>query len=233
MSKVKSTDEVFVCRGCGNRTSHIRLFTHSINVSVGINPSDGEEVFTELLYLLFECRTCNGLSLKNFFPDEVDYSPGGLDFDYINYLYPSIKTFSDADEVPTILKTVIEEANKVKPVSSMAYLILVRKALEEICRDKGFTDEHEKLSVKVTKLISKENLPKVFADASHKLRIFGNKGAHDSSIKVGREDIKLIEEFIFALIEYIYIIPNKLSKLNDALEKQNKTKASAQEVVRK
>ncbi len=216
----KIKEEIFACRHCGNKTSHGLIYLHSVDVPLGIYDPEGTPMDAADYFFLFECKTCRGISLKEVFSEELDMGSNGYEipFDNIDYLYPSSQSLNDA--IPKGLILVIKEANKVKLISPMAYLILVRKILDELCKERGIKGKN--LEKKLIKLVQLEKLPDIFGDASNNLRLLGNIGAHESKVEINNEDIQLVEEFIFALIEYIYVMPSKLRKLNEALKKQVK-----------
>ena len=215
----KPKEEVFTCRYCGNKTAHTLIKFHSVNEPVGRSPLEGEMVYSDDYFFLFECKTCKGISLKNVFSEELDYGPDyNIPFETINYLYPTARSLDEF--IPKGLALTLNEANKVKFISPIAYAVLVRKVLDELCRERSIKERNLKENLKT--LVHTEKLPDIFAKATDKLRLLGNIGAHESEIKINRDDSRLMEEFIFALIEYIYVMPAKLKKLNDALEKQKK-----------
>src|SRR5476649_2631154 len=99
----KQREENFTCRHCGNKTSHLLLYSHTIPESMGINPYDNEELFIDYYYFLFECKTCKGISLKGIFEEEIEYPPSrDMSFEDIHYFYPSSKKFNQ--EVPKGLR---------------------------------------------------------------------------------------------------------------------------------
>lgn len=219
-NKQTREEKVFICRHCGNKTSHALVYTHSVDVPLGIYDENYDEITSPDYFFLFECKTCHGISLKNVFSEQLDPDPTAeIPFESVEYLYPSVKTFEE--EVPAGLRLVMSEASKVKLISAMAYLILVRKILEELCKERGIKEKN--LQENLKKLVENEKLPDIFVKSSDKLRLLGNIGAHESKIEINKEDIKLVEEFLFALVEYIYVMPFKLDKLNEAFDKQ-KTK---------
>jgi len=213
------TEKIFRCGHCGNRTSHLIICTHSIEIPLGIYSPDNEEITADDYYFLFECKTCKNVSLKNVFSEELD-GFDDPDFDRIHYLYPSSRIIKE--EIPDGLNIMVEEAKKVKAVSVFAYIFLVRKVLEELCIDKGIKGKN--LKEMLNKLVIQEKLPEIIIKAVDKLRLLGNIGAHQSKLNINKVDIELVEEFMLTLIEYVYVLPTKLDKLDLALKKQRETK---------
>lgn len=218
-NRTEKQNEVFVCRHCGNKTSHRLICRHSVPVPLGVYDSNYKEINADDYFFLFECGTCRGICLKNVFSENIDPDPrSGMSFEDINCLYPvSMKI----DEVPKGLESVIAEANRVKHVSFLGYLILVRKVLEEVCKDRKANGKN--LKEKLNSLVNKEKLPTIFLEASEKLRLLGNISAHESSLNISKKDVQLVEDFLVAFLAYIYIMPSKLKKLNQTLDKQSST----------
>ncbi len=137
----KVKQEIFFCRHCGNRTSHIEVHSHTVNHVVATT-SDGNygkvDIEISEYYILFECQTCKGIALKVYSSEDIDPDPelGYIEIDpeQIQCLYPQSKEFDQ--DIPLGLNNIINEANKVKWVSKLAYVILVRKVIEEICKDR-------------------------------------------------------------------------------------------------
>lgn len=215
-NKVK--EKIFTCRYCGNKTAHNLIYSHVVDVPISVYGE--EDIYAPDYFFLLECKTCNGVSLKEVFSEELDFPNTEINFENIHYLYPASRTLGK--DVPEGLSMVMKEANKVKLVSPMAYLVLIRKVLEELCKDRGINEG--RLKDGLSKLVESENLPKVFADSTEKLRLLGNLGAHESKIEINSSEIALVEDFVIALIEHIYIVPSKLRKLDNALKKQTTKK---------
>jgi len=156
--------EVFVCRHCGNKASHLLIYRHKVPVPLGLFGPNFEEINAEDYYFLFECGTCSGISLKNIYSEEIDSDPRiETPFENIHYLFPSSKS---TDGIPKGLESITAEANRVKHVSNLAYLILVRKVLEEVCKDRKANGKN--LKEKLDSLVKNEELPSIFSKASEK-----------------------------------------------------------------
>lgn len=214
----KIQEEIFVCRHCGNRTAQKLIATSTDTIPLDNNDYYGEEILTYYYNYVFVCKTCNGINLKGVYSESIDLFDRKIPFESIDYLFPTTKNFDE--DIPPGLNIVIKEANKVKNISSIAYIILIRKTLEELCKDRGINGD--KLKNQLKELVEKEQLPNVFTNATEKLRLLGNLGAHETNITISTNEINIIDEFIISLIEYIYIMPAKLKKLDGALSKQKK-----------
>ena len=54
------------------------------------------------------------------------------------------------------------------------------------------------------------------------IRILGNYGAHASDVEVTRQDVQVMDDFFIALLEYVYVAPQKLENLKKRLSKLKK-----------
>ncbi len=52
---------------------------------------------------------------------------------------------------------------------------------------------------------------------THAVRFFGNVGAHAAEISITADEASLIHEFFIAIIEYVYIAPDKINSLTSRL----------------
>ena len=209
--KFRNMDKEFVreCPHCGNVTSQ-KPIVEKITQTFKVFDKDGEEVDEfEEYYILTKCITCDKISLFNGWE---------LDDSFSNYavLYP--KDLKIGNEVPEAIRLSYSEAKKVKKVSSIAFLVLVRRALEFLCKEQKAGGRN--LKAQLDDLAKKGIIPKTLSDMSDVLRILGNIGAHASEIKIEKEEIELVDEFFAAILEYVYVAPSKIKKLKDKLSKK-------------
>ena len=54
---------------------------------------------------------------------------------------------------------------------------------------------------------------------SYVLRLLGNIGAHASQQPVKPGHVRVIDEFFRAIVEYVYIAPQKIKQLKDQLSR--------------
>lgn len=69
-------------------------------------------------------------------------------------------------------------------------------------------------------------LPRPLADMGHQLRARGNLGAHTGTAKVSAEDLPVIEEFLEAILEYVYRAPAKIAAARASLDARRSAEAS-------
>lgn len=216
MSETKNepVKEIFFCSHCGNKTSHIRVYLHVQKWPIGEMPN-GEDLMECSYIMLFECTTCNKITLKELFEADID-DPRHVDMENVRTLYPVVKKFSRELTSKQVIQ-IYNEATRIKRISPLAFSILIRKALEALCDDQKTEGKH--LAEKIKFLATKNNLPEVFTEMIDSIRILGNKGAHEIDIKVTNEQADTLDYFFNVIVEYLYIAPQKINLLKKSLLK--------------
>lgn len=72
-------------------------------------------------------------------------------------------------------------------------------------------------------LVSQGLLPQVLGQMGHINRIFRNWGAHDAEIDVESEDIEMVDEFFRAIVEYLYVAPAKVDRIQKLINQKQGT----------
>jgi len=136
----------------------------------------------------------------------ISYPPEQLDFDSTN--------------IPAAVRKAFEEAIECHSQQCfVASAIMVRKTLEELCRDKGATGSN--LRERIQALGKNIVLPKELLEGADNLRLLGNDAAHIESQEyqqVGKEEVELAVEFAKELLKAAYQYASLLKKF-DALKK--------------
>jgi hypothetical protein len=118
--------------------------------------------------------------------------------------------------VPSNVRAVYREASGVKRLAPNAFAVLLRRALESICEDRGV--KHGVLARRLQMLAERGEIPPLLAEVSDVVRILGNVGAHASDVSVTPPDTWALDEFFRAIIEYVYVAPSKLEKYKVKLQ---------------
>ena len=84
-----------------------------------------------------------------------------------------------------------------------------------ICVDKGATEKE--LYKKIEELAQNGTLPEPLREASSFARKLGNSAAHNKGLDVDTHDINSMVDFVEYIIEYLYILPNKLERYKKRL----------------
>jgi hypothetical protein len=83
--------------------------------------------------------------------------------------------------------------------------------MEALTRERGVAGRN--LNAGLNGLIESGALPEVFGSMGHITRMLGNAGAHDTETDVTPEDMPIIDEFFRAIVEYLYIAPARVAKV--------------------
>ncbi len=136
----------------------------------------------------------------------VSYPAERIDFDAVNIPAPVIGALEEA---------ITCHANK----CFIASAIMVRKTLEELCRERVATGNNLKERIKA--LGNKVVLPTELLDGLDDLRLLGNDAAHIESSeydKVGQEEVEIGIEFAKEVLKAVYQYSALLNRLR-ALKK--------------
>lgn len=210
----KQWEQTITCPHCGNKAPQVVEYeTTSIErVSTG----DGRALPLKNYDFLVRCKTCNEVSLyRNW---ELAEDPYDLKDAYC--LYPKIEVIPSI--VPDIIRVSHNEAKKVEKISPTAFVVLIGKSLECLCEDKEA--EGNNLKNKLEDLAKKGIIPKTLLKMGHGVRLLRNIGAHPSDYDITPEEVKIISDFFVAVIEYVYVAPEKIKSLEENLKRYKTTK---------
>jgi len=136
--------------------------------------------------------------------------------------YPSERIDFDATNIPKALVSSLEDA--ITCHANQCYVasaIMVRKTLEELCRDRSAKGSN--LKERIKQLGTKVVLPKELLDGLDDLRLLGNDAAHIESKeydKVGQEEVEVGIELSKEVLKAVYQYKSLLSRLR-ALKKSS------------
>lgn len=131
----------------------------------------------------------------------LSYPSETIDFDSTDLPSSVIESFKEA---------IICHANQ----CYIASAIMVRKTLEELCKNRGATGNN--LKKRLEDLRSKIVLPQELLDGLDDLRLLGNDAAHIESQeydKVGQEEVELAIEITKEVLKAVYQYSSLISKL--------------------
>ena len=197
MAHVKTT--VLFCPHCGNTSVQTPIATQ-VCVEHSYWGREAEEETHDAKYTVTRCETCTHVLVYLDCEDFTDETPLG------NLVYP--KQSAQSDAVPLSVRRIHLEAQRVKKASPSAFVILARRALEEICRVKGITKPN--LSLALKELAAQGVIPSTLAEASHLIRLVGNAVAHASDQSITVPQVWAIDDFLTAIIEYLFIAPARI-----------------------
>jgi hypothetical protein len=151
-----------------------------------------------------------------------------IDAGRVAVAYPPERLDFDSTNIPAAVKNAFEEAIACHSQQCfVASAIMVRKTLEELCRDKGASGNN--LKDRIQALGKNIVLPQELLAGADKLRLLGNDAAHIESQEyqqVGKDEVELAIEFAKELLKAAYQYSSLLKRF-DALKKSQSTPPSA------
>jgi Domain of unknown function (DUF4145) len=129
--------------------------------------------------------------------------------------YPAELIDFDATNIPTEVKEALEEAIQCHAQECYtAAAIMVRKTLEELCRERKATGKD--LKARIADLGSKVVLPQELLDGLDDLRLLGNDAAHIESRvfnDIGKDEVEVGVEFAKEVLKAVYQYSDLLARL--------------------
>lgn len=129
--------------------------------------------------------------------------------------YPAERIDFDATNLPTPVRAALEEAITCHASQCfIASVIMVRKTLEELCRDRGAQGNN--LKERIMALGTKVVLPAELLQGLDDLRLLGNDAAHIESREydqVGQEEVEVGIDFAKEVLKAVYQYSALLSRL--------------------
>jgi hypothetical protein len=211
---------VAFCPHCGNTAPQRIVLRHAYTTDW--YGSDGQRLPTEdgnpdCEAIVCTCETCNEILLYNGLAVSETGEWPDLQYPRGSQLHTS---------VPADVRDVYDEAARVKAQAPRAFAILIRRALEDICDDRGVTEGT--LAQRIRKLSERGDIPPVLSEVTDVLRVLGNSAAHGSMQAVTVPTTWAIDDFFRAVVEYVYVAPSKLQEFKEKLaHAQSATKSDA------
>jgi hypothetical protein len=200
--------QVGFCPHCGNKSPQKLIHTQG-TTGTGWFISDGEEVDLTVVYFVASCETCNHILVYRAIEDIPDENF----FIFANREYPESGELHRS--VPKTVSKVYSEALRIKELAPNAFAVQIRRALEALCEDRGA--KKGTLQKMLGELSVKGEIPSTLIEATELLRLLGNIGAHASEESVQPWQVRTIDEFFRAIVEYVYVAPDKIKKFRESL----------------
>jgi hypothetical protein len=205
------------CPHCGNTTPQKLVFTHSYQ-GVGYDSGTGakDEYGPPCEYYIATCSTCNDLLLYHNFIDQTDQE----NFSEATLVHPSNQQLPNS--VPGTIRQAYAEAARIQNIAPNAYAVMIRRALEAVCDDRKV--QNGSLQRRLAILVERGELPATLAEMTTMLRTLGNAGAHYTVKAVTVPMTWGMNEFFRAIIEYVYVAPNKIEEFRKRLNQPSSDK---------
>lgn len=219
--RVDTSRRIAFCPHCGNTTPQRLVFEQRYSES-GYS-LDGEDLGDEnpAVYYVAVCETWSQILV---YLSEIQPLP----FPDFCLLWP--KPPEPDRSVPEPIRECYREAARIRALSPNGFAVLVRRTPEAICDDRGARKGtlHELLA----NLASKNEIPPVLAEMTTALRILGNVGAHSPSQSVRPGHVPAIDEFLVAVVEYVYVAPEKVKAFQQVLARYGRQRSPTESVLR-
>lgn len=210
--------EILVCYHCGNRVPQKRvgyqrgqeLFEHI----------DGARHAEDFDYILYECPTCQGVSIYGDFAayPRADSMERKRIYPQGCHLLPDDHKVASINCIPQRILKTYEEIWPLRHIAPNAFAGQVRRALEFICRDQSA--QGRTLFDQLKDLVTRGTFPGYFSEVTDLMRQIGNLGAHAGDDEVDFWDAELLDDFFRSVVEYVYVVPSKIDRMKQRISKR-------------
>jgi len=167
-------------------------------------------------YYIVECPACFQILFRRV--KSCDYRDPDEWLYELLYPLPS----KPIEGLPDSIQKALDKAMKVKAIDSDAFGVSIGRVLELICieqKAKGNT-----LFNKLEFLANQGKIPKRLIDLAHGLRDLRNIGAHADLGELTSEEVPILEDISRIILEYIYVTPKLMEKVELRLNELRKSR---------
>ncbi|MDO8532482.1 MAG: DUF4145 domain-containing protein [Dehalococcoidia bacterium] len=164
---------------------------------------------TPSAYYVVVCETCGEILVYHAefeFVSEAEFAAATL-------LWPDPGILHGS--VPQVVAGCYAEAQRIKHSAPNAFATQIRRALEAVCDDRKAKKGN--LQKRLLDMANKGEIPPVLSKMTDVLRVLGNAGAHNITKGVKSIQVRGIEEFFRAVVEYVYVAPSKLKEFEETM----------------
>ena len=201
---------VAYCPHCGNQAPQRLLYRQTYHEKMW--DADTHEPLKDAPWSSFvaSCQTCGNVLVYDNPGDHTEEKQ----FSLCDLVYPEMPFLSS--DVPRKIATSYAEASRIKAISPNAFAVLIRRTLEILCNERGLTKGTLAKRLKI--LFDKGELPPVLSQTTDLLRLIGNIGAHGFEETVHPLEVRAIDDFFKAIVEYLYIAPKRIADFQKRLQ---------------
>jgi len=127
----------------------------------------------------------------------------------------------ESKSIPQKIKEAYSAALKTKGIDKSICLMALRRTLELLLKDKGATKWG--LKDKIEEIAAKGLLPDALKGASSLAKLLGDTAAHDKELEIDEHDVEAMAEFVGFIIEYLYVVPDKINTYKKRLDAKSST----------
>lgn len=201
------------CRQCCRETSHKIVASY---VEDGADEEDSQNhYYWNVISQIIQCSGCDLVSFRTISTNSEDYDydeEGRNEYETVKF-YPGRSTGLkgvDRRFVPYRIAQLYEETKSaIENDLSIIGGIGVRAILDAVCKD--VHAEGRDLYKKIDDLHAKSLVTKEGVAALHKIRLLGNKSAHDAASH-SREQLSLALEIVEYILVGTYVMPEKVRR---------------------
>jgi Domain of unknown function (DUF4145) len=182
----------------------------------------------EITWRILECPVCSALNLSStyarIFTEEAKWEDGAEDEELEEYIiYPVAKkneneNGKNLELLPIKIREAYKLALKVRDVPN-AFAVQIARTLEIVCKYERA--EGKGLAQNLENLAKAGRMPLALASIANEFKVLRNIGAHadrtDDDVETW--EVPTIEEFADAILEYLYIAPQKFTRLQENLKR--------------
>jgi hypothetical protein len=213
MARRKGSDLKFTaprdCSHCRNVAPH-RIVHRYQNLRSDYHEAVGD-YSVGFVFLMMECPACNNITLvrESWHTGMDDTAPQEVE---VVYPLPAKAT----EGLPLRVQAAVEAAERVKAVDPNAYGVLVRRALECICHDRGA--KGRSLHDLLRDLGAKNEIPDRLVEVAVGLKNLGNIGAHAGLGDLSPREVPLMASLLVAVLEHVYGAPHLIAVVEKRLK---------------
>ena len=193
---------VSFCPHCSNRAPQRLVCTQRYTERAWETETGKESEPAPWSTFVVVCETCGHILLYDNPGDTIEeneFHSGVLEFPN-HGLHQS---------VPSSIRAVYDEASRILALAPNAFAVQIGRALEALCDDRDA--EGDTLDLQLRDLAKKHEIPFIYAELAHTLRLLRNRGAHSGNEGVHQLEVYQLDEFFRVLVEYVYVAPSKLA----------------------
>ncbi|WP_062513891.1 DUF4145 domain-containing protein [Halobacillus sp. KGW1] len=220
---MNNKNDLRYCYHCGEKKSLKMLSKVDNSYKENLGTEDEPHMFDfyDFIYVL-RCNECMNVSIyrAEFTSGEERYfqETGESEIELFGrLLYPNIE-HENASYIPEKIYNSYLSSIKVKNIDRSFSLIGLRRTLEMICKEKGYNDGM--LGKKLKKMADDGVIPLVIDSIADSLKTEGNKAAHGDDVDFDIKTVNNMIEFTRIIINYLYVLPKKISNVQNALKNQ-------------
>lgn len=196
------------CEKCGEGTAHV--VRASIREHNSDEPQEGFLFEWINHYEIIQCGGCKRFSFRKTQANSEDFDPYTGEHPETVELFPSRvdgrPPVSDYDLLPSSLKRIyIETLKALNSEQPVLTGIGIRAIVETVCKDQQASGKDVKR--KIDDLVGKHVLTRAGADILQKLRVLGNKAAHEVAPHELLQ-LRFAFDVIDNLVSSVYILPH-------------------------